>query len=76
MIHLGPKHYNLAMREPGGFEGILDAIQEERPEMVLICRNLHRAWVHPLIEFLDENYECYEEKGLICENIVCRLREE
>jgi hypothetical protein len=57
MIHLGPKHYNLATHEPGGFQAILETIQRERPEIVIISRHHWRPWVKPLRKFLVENYQ-------------------
>jgi len=70
VIHLGPKHYSLAMHEPGGFEGIIDTLWRERPEIIIVNRNFYRPWVRPLRRFLKENYECSEEWVMIC-----RLRE-
>jgi len=54
MMNLGPKAYNLAMREPGGFEGIIDTVRRERPEIIIWNRNFKRSWVRPLRRFLEK----------------------
>lgn len=43
LIHLGPKHYNLFLHEPGGLEKILETIREAKPEAII----LQRVWDYP-----------------------------
>ncbi|MBI2845902.1 MAG: DolP-mannose mannosyltransferase [Chloroflexi bacterium] len=55
LIHLGPKHYNLARSEPGGLEKILQEIEESPPRLMIVDRrNWNRSWVQPFLQFARE----------------------
>ncbi|MBI2845904.1 MAG: DolP-mannose mannosyltransferase [Chloroflexi bacterium] len=51
LIHLGPKHYNLLLQEPGGVDNILKVIEESSPEVILIHpSNWQYPWVQPFLQ--------------------------
>ncbi|MBI2845903.1 MAG: hypothetical protein HYX86_05095 [Chloroflexi bacterium] len=50
LIHLGPKHYNLLLNEPGGLEAILDRIASEKPEVMILQRVWDYAWAEPFFK--------------------------
>lgn len=52
LIHLGPKHYNLLVNEPGGLEQILATIIAAKPEVIIIHpSNWQYPWTQPFLDF-------------------------
>lgn len=50
VIHLGPKHYNILLSEPGGLEQPLATIAARRPKVLILQRVWYYSWAQPFFE--------------------------
>lgn len=58
IVHLGSKSgLGVLAFEPGGFQGMLDALDRNPPKLITLSRENNLAWTKPFYEWLDEYYE-------------------
>lgn len=58
IVHLGSKSgLGVLAFEPGGFQGMLDALERNPPKLITLARENHLDWQQPFYDWLAAHYE-------------------
>ncbi len=61
ILHLGSKSgLGVLASEPGGFQGLLDTLDQNPPKMIVLARETKPEWTAPFYVWLDKRYKQIE----------------
>ncbi len=64
ILHLGSKSgLGVLASEPGGMQGMLDALDQNPPKVISLARETRPEWTQPFYEWLERRYEPAEVFG-------------